>query len=408
MASERTRVDYGYYLSIENEFVLSENENTIIFITDRVLPSVLLRALNQFDTHAHIFRDFTNFTNANNLYDSTTYAMPFLLTGHRYDHSLDMAEHRDNIWNDPGTLAFYESTGRAGYEFHLFLPPRIIVNSPEQLKGIADNLTYGSLGEINQRYLIREMMRLSAFLYAPFVMKESLQIEDGSFRNVVLHESEYICDDPAFFERLKTTKISTQSEHNMFIFIHLTGSHGDYIRVDEFGNVTQEALPGYRHAAGTMWIIGEYLNQMRELGIYDNSNILIFADNARMGRPDIAMMAKRAGVSQDSFKNSDAPVCQSDIWATLAAMMNLDIAVDFGFPLFDVPEDYQRTRTLSSPMQIFDFPNPHVMPNAIAVFEYDGHITDVPTFSPQTRRHPNQAAVFEDNPGWVITPIGNQ
>lgn len=361
----------GYFLSIENEFVLSGNENTIVFLVDRLTPSLINDALDTFPHLQEMFRDFTHFANSSSLYNSTLHSLPYLLTRQRWDFGVPRNE-RPNAWSHYENVNFYTAMREAGYKTHVFVRGGGVTRDIRQSEVFVDNLTYGYLGTINNAALIRNMINLSLFRISPLLFKQVLS--PGDVLADVVRGFEYVLDDAALYKRLTSIGLSTKDEYNMFVFYHMIGAHGGFTHIDEFANRTSDS-PRLNQTAGALWIIGEYLNQMRQLGIYDSANIIVISDHGPMFNPASGLMIKRAGQQQDAMDVSYAPVCHEDFWPTLSYLMDLN-TMDFGRSVFHIPEDEVRERVLISRTWYPGFPYTGTAQNAALVFHYSGFVSD--------------------------------
>jgi hypothetical protein len=377
--SESRKFASGHMLSLENEFLLSSNENTIVFVLDSAYVNRLDNAFDAFPYLYDVYKDFTYFKNASVSYCGTFPSISFMLTGQFYDFTRPTREYLGNIWSHPDTLEFYNALKDADYKFRLLGVPRWFTLYPEQLSGIADNFIEGNLGSINSARLITEMLNLSAFRHAPLMFKTGFMPNDGSFANLIEEHNMYVMDDIALYERLTETRLSAQNRHNMYVFYHMRGSHtgGGGVTMDEFAsrNPNLESSDRYRQTAGALWIITEYIDQMMQLGIYDTSNIIITTDHGSGVGVAGAYMIKRAGEQRERMNISHAPAAQEDFLPTLIDLMGLNIEKS-GLSVFDVTEDTERERVTQHWISYPGLPNSDTLTyNAVAVQTYTAHVT---------------------------------
>lgn len=373
--SDSSRVQ-GYraniVLSRDSEFLLSENENTVIFVLDRMGARLLYNTMKEFEHLQYMFRDFTRFDNSASLYDGTFPTMNYLLTRQRFDFSRPTREHLYYSWIHPDVVEFYGALREANYRIHILADPNWIALCASQLTDIADNLKDNEYFKINYQALVSNVFRMSAFRYSPLVFKENLLLSESDFENTVV-SNRYSFNDPLFYERLKNIGISLKSEKNMFVFYHLVGSHrgSPATRINEFAIIDLEATE-HQQTAGALWIVNEYMNQMRELGIYDSSNIVILADHGTGLSSGTGFMIKRAGARQDAMLISDAPISHEDFWATLVDIMNLETR-NFGQSVFNVMEDIRVRETIHW-IWYPGFPNTNNHYNGVLISTYTEHV----------------------------------
>ena len=98
-------------------------------------------------------------------------------------------------------------------------------------------------------------------------------------------------------------------------------------------------------------IINLYLDQLKELGLYENATIIISGDHGNadpsmpMTRaPVAALFVKPSGSAGVPIVTSHAPVTQGDIIPAILESEGIEATGDFGRSLFDVKEDEHRVR----------------------------------------------------------------
>lgn len=77
--------------------------------------------------------------------------------------------------------------------------------------------------------------------------------------------------------------MKSDSGNKTFTFIHLNGAHGQNESVSALYNDPEsQGFDRISTARGVYEIIFEYLRQMKKLGVYDNSTIIIVGDHGRV------------------------------------------------------------------------------------------------------------------------------
>jgi len=376
-----TSAEPKWFLSTQNEFVLSEKENTVVFILDGLSNYYITPAFEAFPEIAHELRDFTRFTNSSTLYDGTYPTMSYLLTGQRFDPTIPTREWLDSIWSHPDVHDFYGTLSEENYIFNLFVVPSWITLNRSQLLGIADNFSHGVPSVLNHRSFILEAISLSLFRYSPLALKNRILKTDGTFASS-FDGIEYFYDDIDFYKRLLNKGLTTQKNNNVYTFYHLNGLNRGSGAINEFVEYSPDS-PYESHVAGAFRIVIEYINQMKKLEIYDNANIIIMADHGDCIWMDAAFLIKRSGSSNEFMQINTAPINHEDYWQTLIDIMALNMNRDFGRSVFDIPENEVRERVLTSwslhpnislpgtyncvvliPFTNFDYKQPRVLPGS--------------------------------------------
>jgi hypothetical protein len=106
--------------------------------------------------------------------------------------------------------------------------------------------------------------------------------------------------DVKFYNFLRQSTFSADSEKDVFILMHLNSSHadGDINDPHSYGYHYDEASGEIRYG-GSRWDVTRasfeklnyYFNRMREIGVFDNSTIIITGDHGRRGDlPDLVSL----------------------------------------------------------------------------------------------------------------------
>ena len=366
----------GYILSIEDELVLSSDENTIVFVLDALSGRQLEEALYEFPHLADFFRDFTRFNNSANSYGGTFPGIAYLLTRENFDPTIPSAEFLSRAWESERVYNFYNSLHDANYRFRLLAIPDWFTDTVHRLDGIADNFSYSYFGRVQNSRIIAEMVNLAVFRYSPIMIKNRFQPSDGSFSNVLADSMMYTFDDLRIYEQLNNVGLTTQDEYNMLVFIHMIGTHSSGQPFNQYLVDTPGVMiPQHVQAAGVLRIVSEYIRQMQMLGIYDDANIIIMADHGWKREADSGFMIRKAGVSQDAIIVSDAPISHTDFWPTLIGLMGLNGSY-FGPSVFDIEEEIPRERVITYFTWHPDLPNPDMTYNAIIRQTFTTHVLD--------------------------------
>lgn len=138
--------------------------------------------------------------------------------------------------------------------------------------------------------------------------------------------------------------IATKEDGKLFKFIHLEGCHGPN-RLNENGEIQQEPVSEKESAKGCLKIIGNLLLQMKELGCYDNSAVIIMADHgySKDGVLTNPVFLVKPQNTSGSLQISNAPVSHKDYPATLMTLAREEAAaLKYRESVFDVDEGEKR------------------------------------------------------------------
>lgn len=206
--------------------------------------------------------------------------------------------------------------------------------------GVVDNLAREELAVNDPAGLTRDLLRLCAFRYAPHFLKPQLWMYSNVFLPYAQAQGEpvYEVTDPAFDARLREEGLEATVER-AFRLIHLTGMHPPYT-MDADCQYQAQGVTAQEQMRGCLRLAEDYLEQLRALGVYDRSAVLILADHGTdtVHRP--LLLLKRPGDTGEMAVN-DAPVSYADLPATYVALLT---GAQAGTELWSIPQRQARTR----------------------------------------------------------------
>ena len=280
-----------YYLSYDKSFELSPRENICVFVLD-MLDVVYMNEI--LESHPELYEELDGFTfyeNNTSMYKYTNPSLTNLLTGYIHDRADNNIMFKE-VWDKRG---FIDILRENGYSVMLLPSISSTVGAYERLIGKADNLLLAEKPlRLKHAVVAKVILTFSFGKIMPYLLKFYFGTESFgfTFNNLFfewgLDDSLLPTVSPAtdiiFYTRLKTVGLSVQNENKTFTFTHLNSAHdGGYRYNAETGEI--EEGDGYDHidtARGSLAILNEYFRQMKELGIYDNSTIIIIADHGRV------------------------------------------------------------------------------------------------------------------------------
>lgn len=155
--------------------------------------------------------------------------------------------------------------------------------------------------------------------------------------NIDVSPMPYTLNDAAFYQRLLNTRLSIVDDgaEGTFRLIHLLGPHfpctmNEYAQ--PMGNTTRP-----QQARGSLRIVLEYLQQLKELGLYDDATIIITADHGYRSESNFdlkngqrvmspIMLVKPSQTAHEAMaplQVSQMPVTTSDIMPTIMAQADI-------------------------------------------------------------------------------------
>lgn len=395
-----------YVLSGEDEFVVSKNKNIVVFIldtynSDSFEEMILLNPLIKEELN-----DFIYFDNMSTMALNTGFSMPYLLTCQDVDFKVSLEESNANAWNSGNANYFYSSIHDDGYIINLFTDSDDYCGDADNMLGKIDNVKEVNLSVITDSYkTYLKLLKLSFYKYSPLFIKsfffvsgsEEINSSSDFFYNGyrTLDSSDYISQadyvknfdvytyNYDFYNRLLEGLHTDDSNYNRLNIYHLFGLHAPYYALtsDRLVTVDEEEKICFV-------MVSEYINQLKKLGLYDDSTIIITADHGIHGdilHSDPVMLIKKSGYRSDEMMNSSVPgVIQLDLLPTILYCSGIDDApITNGNSLFEL-DCTERERITRNPVYTFEFRD---VPkcngvgsssiNAYIEYRYKGRVDDI-------------------------------
>lgn len=166
----------------------------------------------------------------------------------------------------------------------------------------------------------------------------------------------YLMDDGSLLSRLCTEGLSTNDQDASYRYIHVIGAH-DPFSLDRNG---EEVGVGNSNpldqAIGSMKIVETYINELKQLGVYDQTTVIVTTDHGswwcqegEIDQPKSPIVlfksaASVAGGRDNPLAVSESPVSAGDILATVEEVIGAPNSASFGESLVDKVEDGSRYR----------------------------------------------------------------
>ncbi len=337
--------DKNGYLSTKNMNVLSGGRNVIVFLLDYYDGTYVEETFSKRPDLVDGLDGFVYYPNATSIHSRTYPSLPYLFSGEICYFDKEPNEYIKEAyekWN------LFDELNRSGvdvgyYGYDYFLSDSVKKNITNY-EGKSLKLKYAKVCKyMLKMVLYRDMPYIckARFKYDIDDINDSVRIEETADSEVTQDKAFRVFNDTWFGESIDHDPLVVSKETNSaFRFYHLGGCHRDLSHPIEKGIESFE-------------IVEEYLTQMRELGLYKDSTIIIMADHGKSGGGVISeslphetavplMLVKGAGDDGIPMRTSDAPVSHTDYIPTVCYAFDLESS-SFGVPIYEVT-DNQRER----------------------------------------------------------------
>ena len=344
------------YFSTNGLYEVAEEENVIVFVLDKYDGKYMEEVLNEEPDFLEPLEGFTYFPDAVAQFSRTYPAVTYMLTNKPFFHTPEGENYYS--WAFDGCSFWKGLTGK-GYRLYFYEENASYIGGGAKEQAV----NYVEHGEVVKREIslkgcIRSIHNINFYRLMPYAFKDYFSYTEESIdslviANQVLQEEMYEMDDTEIKARLGDAGLKANGDGKAFRFIHMSGAHPPYY-IDRQGNRFEKpkglALEQYM---GSMRIVYDYLDELKKLGLYKNSTIVITADhgdNFESGeilpeKVNIILFIKPKGTSDEPFICSDKLAAQCDLLPTLGEVTGVLCGYESGIDLMsDKTADEGRER----------------------------------------------------------------
>ena len=347
----------NYALSEKNLFGVSKKENVVYFLFDRFDTKFYDEVVNDNPNYFSKSLDgFTYFDNAVSTFSRTYPAVAGLITGVTYDGNTPSNEYFKKAYT---TSPFLKDLKSNGYDINIYADRYYEYSDAECFKDTVSNATKINGYTPDKTNILKYLLSLSdartiackmpALLFRQTASGTVLTLSKLNSEDKIYHD-----DDAKLYKNLKSSGLHYTNSDKNYTFIYLHGTHSPYTLDADAQRV--ESSTSKEQTMGSFKIIADYIDQMKELGVYDNSTIVITGDH---GYPytDVdpllectdtgtktAVFVKPKSSKTSGLSVSHAPASVADIIPTIVKDTGMKTSTDYGESLFDIAQDSTRER----------------------------------------------------------------
>ena len=350
----------GMVVTMDGLYEFSTDQNFIIFVLDAMDAQYVKACLEEHPEYAENLDGFTFFPDTLAAYPFTLTSIPFILSGSWFEAQKPRTEFQTESLDNSPLLANLEE---AGYTLYAHDDGSLTYESKnaERFKNIRVVPK-----EISDTGVLQDLLyRMTWYKYAPFFVKEQFEVNvddfaaterfdlNGEMINMTEHKG---CDDLIYhwkdkcnYSAIKDKKTYTLTDEKVFHFYHIEGAHKPFNLNENVETISTDDGNYKMKVAAAMKIASAYVTKLKELGIYDNTTILIMGDHGYnvnkpgktegYGRQNVMLMVKGFNEHHD-FNISGAPISYDDLQTAYERLMNGSSSED----AFDAKEGDQRER----------------------------------------------------------------
>lgn len=369
-----------FMLSGREQYKVSKNKNIITIVLDATDNNYIKEALEERPEIFDGYEDFTLYTNTCSVFDSTYQSFTQIFSGYSELPIYGVDEWNHDAWSTEQSNEFFKRFHDANYKMNFFIDAdwdlKLLKGRPDNIEPAQFNDTWESAMGVIYNFNL-----LTAYRVMPFMFKRFFDVNSLDFNSNFMGGDGFNFHNEDFEEDLDSTELA-DSDQNYFIVQHIWGAHTPYDKRNSL-DTTEYIFD----------ITREYIDNLKKLGVYDNSTIIIMADHGSHdvhSYPDSTplFMIKEAGRSSDEMTLSSAPIYYTDLMSTYLVNAGLfDEEKDrelFGNSIYDFKEGDKRERTAHYRFYDENYPPSAVSPlvpsfgyNVIYSYKYTGDNSDL-------------------------------
>lgn len=356
--SENTDAELG--LSGDKQYQIAQNHNVIVFVIDTFGSQQIDEIKKVYPDALNGFEDFTLYTNADCTFYCTFPSMTHLFTGSPLDFDTsDTNDWLKESWESDRCISFFDELHKKGYQCNLYAEDiGYVYGNILNLAGKWDNVQPAQK-VVNTAKTVKLLLKISAYRFVPYILKPQLEVLTMDFSDVVSYENDCIplVGNATFYSGLQENGLQIDPDiDNAFIIEHLFGTHQPYTTSAD--GLAVEESTSQDVGKAILMMIQEYITDLKQLGAYDNSTIIIMGDHGRWhgSDPQPVFMVKEVGEVHDEMQLNNAPISYMDFQATIMTMIGSD-ASPYGTPIYDWNEGDTRERTVYMRQNDDDMPD---------------------------------------------------
>lgn len=372
-----------FVVSKNNQYDYSSDKNFIVFVVDAFDSQTFNNIVSTSDEYKATFDGFTYYPDTVCAYPFTSRSIPFILSGKWYENEGEYKDFEAEAISDSPLL---NSLEQQGYRLDAYEDEFLFDTNMSRYSNVVKIPT-----KLSSKYKLREEeLNLALFKYLPFFMKGNNEVNLDSFSD--LKETEdpdvdfFKMSDSDYYNDLLNSEITT-TDQKVFKFIHIEGAHVPF-NYDEDMNPIDDGTYEQKQRA-TLTILKQYIQKMKDSGMYDNSTIMIMGDHGYSltgleGRQNALLMVKSENEHHE-LQWSDLSISYDDLQGSY---QNLLSGLDSEHAFDGLTEDNQARRYL-----LFSY----TKENIITEYYQMGYATDLETMRPSGKIYKYKGKHLKDN-----------
>ena len=303
----------------DQEFTMSSDQNFVILVVDTVAARDFQHLMETDDPEfGEILSDFTFYPDTQSAYPYTGNAIPHILEGQWFENQADFRTFVTEAMDESPLLARLRQDG---YRMGVYTE-ELVYENDNVLQ--FENIKKAHCRFTSTKAVLKMELKLVWFKYAPYPLKKQIPITWDDFHGLMTldgSDEQYWETNWMFYRDLQAAEPQVV-EDKCFRFLHIEGAHWPFRYDRDVNVISQWQGTYYMNIEATMTIVKDYLQMLRQAGVYDNSSIIIMSDHGfgyadgvevPLGRNNPFLAVKGMGEHHDAMQISGAPISYVDL-----------------------------------------------------------------------------------------------
>ncbi len=329
--------DGGVTITTDGMFQISDKENVFMFILDTIDEEYYQEYVKN---HPDVEKKLTGFTHYDNNLASgsrTTMAVPSMITGKPFKKQSTYSEFIKSIYSEDNPLS---QLNMAGYDVGVY--SESVLFSEETSDYVMNIMPdTGIVG--SWMILTKKIYKLDLCKFLPHFLKKYIWFDTAEFESAKEDTDRYRMNDVKFYNNYKKEGFSTDGGNKVFRLYHRYGAHEPYTMNSKIKRVKETTCT--EQVAGTINIVMDMLDELKEKGLYDNSTIIITADHGDKFKAGYAMLLVKKAGDTSEYKTTHVPSSSFDLALFLSEIAGEELDdQEYGMKLDSLTEGMKRER----------------------------------------------------------------
>lgn len=270
------------YLSEQGIEEIASDNNIIVFVLDTYDVDYFEEVLEQNAKFYSPLTDFVFYPDTVSQFSRTYPSIPYMLSHEMYFFEEPKKEYVDCAFS---SCDFWTDLKEINYSIYIYEDDRLCIG--ETLLSECNNfIEEGHVLKEDTSFFgsIKAIVTVGGYRTLPYLVKSSLSYTADSINKMVISEKiwdnkPYEMNDSKMLEAINNSGLTISDEESAFRFIHLMGAHAPYILDISGKEVDNRIVDPVEQYQGCMQYVYRYIDELKKLGKYENSTIIITADH---------------------------------------------------------------------------------------------------------------------------------